>query len=50
MDFLLRKYGVIFTEFDGILTNAESILILSNAVNITTYLLSKMSITVVLYT
>ena len=40
MDFLLSKYGLIFTEFDSILPNS---------VNIRSYLLSKMSITVLLY-
>ena len=40
MDFLLSKYGVIFTEFDSIDRGK---------VYITPYLLSKMSITVLLY-
>ena len=45
MDFLLSKYGVIFTEFDCIPPRS----VLSNSVNITPYWLSKMSITVLLY-
>ena len=44
MDFLLSKYGVIFTEYDW-LTEVETRSILSTSVNITPYLLSKMSIT-----
>ena len=53
MDFLLSKYGLIFTEFDSIdrggAEEAEPRSILSNSVNIRPYLLSKMSITVLLY-
>ena len=44
MDFLLSKYGLIFT----VLTKAERRSILSNSVNIGPYLLSKMSRTVLL--
>ena len=64
MDFLLSKYGLIFTEFESIdrggdmvwyllnltvLTEAPPRSILSNSVNIRPYLLSKKSITVLLY-
>ena len=48
MDFLLSKYGLIFTELT-VLTEAEPRSILSNSVNIRPYLLSKMPITVLLY-
>ena len=41
MDFLLSKYGLIFTEFDSIDRGG--------AENIRQYLLSKMSMTVLLY-
>ena len=60
MDFLLSKYGLIFTEFDSIDRGGAEVntfkfskypprSILSNSVNIRPYLLSKMSITVLLY-
>ena len=42
MDFLVSKYGVIFTEFDCIdRGGAEVNTLNSNSVNITPYLLSK---------
>ena len=43
MDFLLSKYGLIFTEFDSIDRGGAV------SVNIRPYLLSEMSITVLLY-
>ena len=48
MDFLLSKYGLIFTEFDSIDRGGAEVNTL-NSVNIRSYLLSKMSITVLLY-
>ena len=51
MDFLLRKYGVIFNEFDSIewgRANSAEVNTFKIS-NITPYLMSKMSIIVLLY-
>ena len=49
MDFLLSKYGLIFTEFDSIDRGGAEVNTFKFSKYQTIILLSKMSITVVLY-